>query len=108
MARVIVSRMARRDLQEIRRYICEELCNPPAAQRILAALKRSVLRLESFPDSGRPLDALLSVHTEYRYVACENYCIFYLSNGAEVSVVRILHQRQDCLRALFFDDSRGD
>lgn len=108
MARVIVSRAAREDLQEIRRYICEELCNPPAAQRILAALKRSVLRLETFPDSGRPLDALLSVHTEYRYVACENYCIFYLSNGAEVSVVRILHQRQDCLRALLFEDPHGD
>ena len=108
MARIVVSRMARRDLQDIRRYICEELCNPPAARRILAALKASMLRLADFPDSGRPLDALLPVHTEYRYVACENYCIFYLGSGAEVSVVRILHQRQDCLRALLFDDSRGD
>lgn len=103
MARITVSKKARKDLVGIHQYIRDELCNPPAAQRILAALKKSILHLEFFPDSGRPLDALLPIHTEYRYLVCENYCIFYLSNGAEVSIIRILHQRQDCLKALFVD-----
>lgn len=103
MAKIILSREARKDLVNIRQYIHDELCNPPAAQHILAALKKSISHLGTFPDSGRPLDALLPIHTEYRYLVCENYCIFYLSNGTEVSIIRILHQRQDCLKALFLD-----
>lgn len=102
MARVVVSKEARKDLISIRDYILDELCNPSAAQRIIAELKKSVQSLERFPGRGRPLDALIPVHTEYRYLVCENYCIFYLCGEEEVLVVRILHQRQDSLKALFF------
>lgn len=102
MARVIVSKEARKDLVNIRSYIRDELCNPSAAQRIIGELKKSVLSLGEFPAKGRPLDALIPVHTDYRYLVCENYCIFYLTGEAEVLVVRILHQRQDCIRALLF------
>ena len=56
--------------------------------------------LSSFPGRGQSLDALIPVHTEYRYLLCENYCVFYLYQEDAVIVVRILHQRQDCLRAL--------
>lgn len=103
MAYVTVSPEARRDLMGIRDYIRDELCNPSAAQRILAGLKKGVRSLETFPGRGRPLDALIPVHTEYRYLLCENYCIFYLAHDDHVVVVRILHQRQDCLKALFMN-----
>ena len=65
--------------------------------------KKSIQSLEKFSGRGRPLDALLSVHTEYRYLVCENYCIFYLEDNERVIIVRILHQRQDSLRALFLE-----
>lgn len=103
MAQVLLSKKAQRDLQSIRAYILEELCNPPAAARVMSRLKESIQLLETFPGRGRPLDALIPVHTEYRYLVCENYCIFYLEDGEHIVVVRILHQRQDCLRALFLD-----
>lgn len=101
MANVTVSREARKDLIEIHRYIQDELCNPDAAKRIISALKASILSLTEFSGRGRPLDALIPVHTEYRYLVCENYCIFYLYSDEDVIVIRILHQRQDCLKALF-------
>ena len=104
MAHVAVSREARKDLIGIRVYIRDELCNPSAAQRIMTELKKSVLSLERFPGRGKPLDALVPVHTEYRYLVCENYCIFYLYSEEDVIVVRILHQRQDCLKALLTDN----
>ena len=104
MASVIVSKEARRDLVLIRNYIRDELCNPDAAKRIMAGLKESVQSLEKFSGRGRPLDALIPVHTEYRYLVYENYCIFYLEGSEQVIVVRILHQRQDCLRALFLEE----
>ena len=101
MAKVSVSKVARQDLASIRQYIREELGNPDAAARIISELKKSILSLADFSGLGRPLDALIPVHTEYRYLVCENYCIFYLAGDDEVIVVRVLHQRQDCLRALF-------
>ena len=103
MARITVSKEARKDLVSIRQYIRNELCNPDAARRIIGLIRRSIEALESFPGRGRPLDALISVHTEYRYLVSENYCIFYLSSDDDVVIVRILHQRQDCLRALFLE-----
>ena len=103
MARVIVSKEARRDLINIRDYIRDELCNPHAAGRIIHALRTAVQGLEGFPNRGRPLDALIPIHTEYRYLPCENYCIFFLVSDEEVFIVRILHQKQDALKALFVD-----
>ena len=104
MAQVTLSKEAQRDLVSIRNYIRDELCNPGAAKRIIACLKQSVQSLEKFSGRGRPLDALIPVHTEYRYLVCENHCIFYLEGNDQVIVVRILHQRQDCLRALFLEN----
>ena len=99
MAKVTLSKEAQRDIIAIRNYIRDELCNPSAAKHIIACLKKSI----QFSGRGRPLDALLSVHTEYRYLVCENYCIFYLEDNERVIIVRILHQRQDSLRALFLE-----
>lgn len=103
MARVTLSKEAQRDLVSIRDYIRDELCNPSVAQRIIACLKKSVQSLEKISGRGRPLDALISVHTEYRHLVCEHYCIFYLEGNEQVIVVRILHQRQDSLQALFLE-----
>lgn len=100
MAKITVSKPARQDLVSIRRCSREELCNPEAATRIINCLKAAIQGLEHFPAKGRPLDALIAVHTEYRYLVCENYCIFYLCSETDVVIVRILHQRQDSIRAL--------
>lgn len=103
MARVIVSKEARRDLVNIRNYIRDELCNPIAARRIIHELRLAAQGLQNFPNRGRSLDAMIPIHTEYRYLPCENYCIFYVVSDEEVYVVRILHQKQDTLKALFID-----
>lgn len=57
--------------------------------------------LRDMPERGMPLDAVLSVHTDYRFLVCENYRIFYLCEGDQVEVVRVLHTLQDYMRALF-------
>ena len=103
MARVIVSKEARKDLINIRDYIRDELCNPAAAKRIIQALRTAIEGLRVFPNRGKPLDMLLPVHTEYRYLPCENDCIFYLADEEDVFVIRILHQKQNTIRALFIE-----
>ena len=103
MTRVIVSQEARRDLMKIRNYIRDELCNPAAAKRIIHELRTAIQGLRNFANRGRPLDTMIPIHTEYRYLPCENYCIFYLVREEEVFIIRILHQKQDTLKALFMD-----
>ena len=101
MAEVIVSRLARNDLIHIRDYIQNELSNPAAALRIMAQLKQAMESLQTIPERGKPLDAILAVHTQYRFLVCESYRIFYLYDAQQVEVVRVLHTLQDYMRALF-------
>ncbi len=101
MANVIVSAAARRDLIGIRDYISDDLANPDAALRILKLLRTGIESLRDMPERGKPLDAVLSVHTDYRFLVCENYRIFYLCEGNQAEVVRVLHALQDYMRALF-------
>ncbi len=101
MAEVIVSRLARNDLVHIRDYIQNELSNPAAALRIMAQLKQAMESLQTMPERGKPLDAILAVHTQYRFLVCESYRIFYLYDAQQVEVVRVLHTLQDYMRALF-------
>ena len=101
MAEVIVSRLARSDMVHIHDYIQDELSNPDAALRIMRLLKKAMHSLESMPERGKPLDTILGVHTEYRFLVCESYRIFYLYGGQNVEIVRVLHTLQDFMRALF-------
>ena len=101
MAEVIVSRLARNDLVHIRDYIQNELSNPATALRIMAQLKQAMESLQTMPERGKPLDAILAVHTQYRFLVCESYRIFYLYDAQQVEVVRVLHTLQDYMRALF-------
>ena len=103
MAEVIVSRLARNDLIHIRDYIQNELSNPDAALRIMAQLKQAMESLQTMPERGKPLDAILAVHTQYRFLVCESYRIFYLYDAQQVEVVRVLHTLQDYMRALFLE-----
>ena len=103
MAEVIVSRLARNDLVHIRDYIQNELSNPDAALRIMAQLKQAMESLQTMPERGKPLDAILAVHTQYRFLVCESYRIFYLYDAHQVEVVRVLHTLQDYMRALFLE-----
>ena len=96
---MIVSQAARRDLIGIR----DEPANPDAAVRILKLLRTGIESLRDMPERGMSLDAVLSVHTDYRFLVCEKYRIFYLCEGDQVEVVRVLHTLQNYMRALFLD-----
>ena len=101
MAKIIVSREARNDLFNIQTYIRDELQGPDASKRILGELKKAIISLQDMPERGKPLDSIISVHTEYRYLVCEHYRIFYLSDGDTVEIIRILHTLQNYMQVLF-------
>ena len=101
MPDVILSREAQRDLFAIRDHIRDELSNPDAAEDALRALKKAVQSLKDMPERGIALDKHLAVHTDFRFLICKSYKVFYLYDGNSVEIVRILHALQDFLRVLF-------
>uniref|UniRef100_S0DD98 Putative toxin-antitoxin system protein n=1 Tax=termite gut metagenome TaxID=433724 RepID=S0DD98_9ZZZZ len=103
MAALNISPEALVDLQEIKKYITDELDNPIAAKRITAEIIKAMRRLKTFPNSGAPLSPHVVIQTDYRFLVCGNYLVFYRYNGKTAMVARILHGRRDYLAVLFHD-----
>lgn len=101
MFKLCFSEAALADLDEIHGYIAGELMNPDAADNTVSGILDAVDRLAEFPLSGTPLNALIDIESDYRFVISGHYLAFYhLADGA-VLVDRVLYERRDCVKALF-------
>ncbi len=89
-----------KDIAEIKRYIREELCNPSAADRIAKRIVSAYKELKNAPFIGASLDSILEVKTDYRFLVCGNYLIFYKVKNDVVSVYRVMNGRRDYCRQL--------
>lgn len=94
------SREALNDLDEIWNYIAAEPANPDAAGNTVNGIMDEVERLAEYPLSGTPLNTLLDIESDYRFVIYRNYLAFYHLEGNAVLVDRVLHELRDCVRAL--------
>ena len=108
MAVLNVSPEALVDLQEIKKYITNDLGNPTAAKKTVAGITKSIRRLRKFPNSGSPLSAHVVIQTDYRFLVYGNYLTFYRYNGKTVVVTRVLYGKRDYLAILFRDLPQGD
>lgn len=103
MANVTLSELARNDLLDARRYIENDLQNAAAAKKVLAKIFKSMRTLERFPYAGTPLQ-IAGFDTDYRVLTSGNYRLFYLCDGDNVRIVRVLYARRDFMRILFGTD----
>ncbi|WP_373483814.1 type II toxin-antitoxin system RelE/ParE family toxin [Acetobacterium sp.] len=103
MTRLQISPEARDDLSQIKDYISEELCNPQAAMELIGKITAKMRILIDHPQIGPTLTARIGMQTNYRYLTCENYLIFYWYENDLVFVSRILYGRRDYMRVLFKD-----
>lgn len=94
--------MAIFDVHEIKAYIAED--NPQAAARLGEAIYSKIEKLADFPEMGVSLNAKIGLKTNYRFVICDAYLIFYKIEGDFVSVYRVLNGVQDYLAILFADE----
>lgn len=101
MPSIIISKEARQDLLSIHAYIRDDLANPEAARETMKGLKSCIHTLSHMPERGKPLDAVLPLHTDFRFLVHQKYKVFYLFDGNKVEVLRILHTLQNHLQALF-------
>lgn len=95
---------ALQDLRAVRYYIHKVLRNPQAAQRISREIVDRCGTLCDFPLLGASLETKISAPTDYRFLPCEKYIVFYRIEGDYISIERILNGRQDYLHILFQDE----
>lgn len=101
MNKLYYSSEALNDLDEIWKYIFEELQNPIAAQKTVYSILDTIEKLKEFSEMGPDLSSVTDVENSYRFLVCGNYLAFYRVNGVEVSIDRILYGKRDYLRILF-------
>ena len=101
MAEIRISPLAMEDLRQIRQYIAEDLCNEKAALKTVAKITDGIRMLEVFPESGALLSGIVGFDTDYRYLVCGHYAVFYRCEEKTVYVDRILYGRRDLMRILF-------
>ena len=90
-----------KDLDEIWTSIEEDLQNPDAAQKSVLEIVDSIGRLEVFPEMGTPLSSIIEVKSDYRFLVCGNYLVFYHCRKTEIFIDRVLYGKRDYLSILF-------
>lgn len=104
--KIRINPMAISDVQEIKAYITEE--NPGAAVKIGNAIYSKIEELADFPEMGASLSAKINIKTDYRFLVCGVYLIFYKTEGEFVSVYRVLNGVRDYLPILFAEELPDD
>lgn len=105
MNRIRLNPKALEDLKGIKAYISEELDNPSAAKKILSGIIESYERLIDFPFMGRDLSSKINIKTDYRYLVCDKYIVFYKYDEQYISIYRVLYSKRDYLNILFMDEN---
>ena len=71
------------------------------ANKLLKIIVTKINQLNEFPYIGPLLSIKIKVKTNYRYLICNKYIIFYKVDNKQIFVVRILHSRMDYAQVIF-------
>ncbi len=101
MYKLKISPEAGNDLAEIKGYIAQELCNQQAAADLVSKIIKKIRGLSEHRGMGAPLSSVVDIQTDYRFLVCANYLIFYRYDDESVFVSRVLYGKRNYLRILF-------
>lgn len=88
------------DMESIKNYIADTLCNPQAAEKTIVAIAKSCSQLENNPLLGIELSKRTNSTLNGRYIISGKYAIIY-QVADEVSVLRIIDTRTGLMQLLF-------
>ena len=103
--KVDISPRAYEDLESIKKHIEENLQNPSAARTILTDIMDSIKSLDKLSDRGAPLNTLLPINNDYRFIQSHNYAIFYRTEKTRVLIVRVLYKHRNFMKVFFADEA---
>ena len=96
------------DLEEIKRYISDDLFNPQAAAELVGLVFEKIQTLTSMPQTGARLRTDIPILKTYRFIPCKNYLVFFRTEDNFVVVIRILYAKRDYFELLETDKSEND
>lgn len=89
MHKIIYTKRAKVELENLYNYIYFNLANPIVAKRFKANIIKPISNLEYFPYMGKKIS-----NSNFRYLIFKNYLIFYSVNNQNVEIQRIIHKNQ--------------
>ncbi|HHW38718.1 MAG TPA: type II toxin-antitoxin system RelE/ParE family toxin [Bacillales bacterium] len=101
MQKLRLNPIAMQDLHDIKEYITKEFDNSIAAVDVITNIIGCYEKLKEFPLLGMELSSKIDIPTDYRYLICGSYIVFYKSDDIYVSIYRILYSRRDYIKILF-------
>jgi toxin ParE1/3/4 len=96
-----ISPQAKDDLVKIKDYIAQELKNPQAASNLVSRITKRIRSLLEYPGIGASLSSIIDIQTDYRYLVCAHYLIFYKLENEIIYISRILYGGRDYMKILF-------
>ena len=102
--RVLYSKAAVGDLEEIESWIAGETGDADGARKRVRRMVERVGLLGDFPELGRELPETIVAGMGYRHFVAGAWRVFYRVGDGEVWVDRVLHSRRNHMRALFGED----
>lgn len=102
--RVLYSKAAVGDLEEIESWIAGETGDADGARKIVRRIVERVGLLGDLPELGRELPETIAAGMGYRHLVAESWRVFYRVGKGEVRVDRVLHSRRNHMLALFGED----
>jgi addiction module RelE/StbE family toxin len=103
MPEISYSGSAIKDLEQIGDYIAEQFKNLGGALNTVNKIQGRINTLNDFPLIGAPLSSIYGIATDYRFLVCGNYLVFYRLYDNRVLIDRILYGKRDYLTILFGD-----
>lgn len=102
MRKLRINPVAMQDLHDIKEYITKEFDNTNVAVDVITNIMGCYGNLKEFPLLGIELSSKIAdVQTDYRYLICGDYIVFYKNDDVYVSIYRILYSRRDYIKILF-------
>lgn len=101
MYNINITPRAYEDLVTIKNYINDNLLSPQSSIKTIKAIMSKIHLLSTLPLSGQALGAVLNIHTDYRFLVCNKYLIFYRVLASDVLIIRIIYAKRDYAKLLF-------
>lgn len=101
MHKIRFSPEAAYDLEQTKVYITEELGSEQSAIKTVSDILKRIKTLADYPQIGAALSSIVKIDTDYRFLVCGNYIVFYRVEGETVFIIRILYGKRNYLEILF-------
>ena len=95
--KIIITKRAERDLQDIWKYIADDLSEPRIADKLLDRIDKHILNLAEMPKRHKLVSDSRLAMQGVRLLHIGNYTVFYTVAEKEkiVNIIRVLYSRRD-------------